>query len=141
MTESVPRMRVLSRSECLVLLAGSRVGRVGLSIGALPAIFPVNFVLLDDKILFRTSQGTKLAAATSHHVVAFEVDGFEADGSAGWSVLVRGTSAEVTDPRTLADAWSSPLVAWAMDGRADHYVVIPTEDISGRRFENISPAA
>jgi uncharacterized protein len=135
MPEISPRLRVLNRLECLALLGQARIGRIGLSIGALPVILPVNYCLLSDQILLRTSRGTKLAAATDHAVVAFEVDTFEADGSAGWSVLVRGIASEVTDPRELADARATPLISWAVDGLADHYVTITTAEISGRSFD------
>ena len=42
----VAGLEVLSREECLSLMATVSVGRLGVSIDALPAILPVNFVLL-----------------------------------------------------------------------------------------------
>jgi len=129
-----PRMRVLTPPECLLLLAESSVGRLGLSIGALPVILPVNFVLTEAGIVFRTVHGTKLDAAARNAVVAFEVDRFEVDGSAGWSVLVRGIASEITDPSALANMRARELTPWAQDGRADHYVRVGTDEITGRRF-------
>jgi uncharacterized protein len=131
-----PNFWVLGRRECLGLLATGEVGRVGVSIGALPAILPVNYTLLGENVLFRTVPGTKLSAATQQQVVAFEVDGFDESGSTGWSVLVQGRASEVTDADMLARARSMSLEAWALDGVADRYVLIPTEKISGRRFDN-----
>ena len=40
-------LEILDRSECLRLLAGSSVGRVAVSVGALPVILPVNFRLAE----------------------------------------------------------------------------------------------
>lgn len=83
MLPDTPRLRSLSRPECIALLVGASVGRLGLSIDALPVILPVNYLLIDGGIVFRTVHGTKLDAATRHAVVAFEVDEYERDGSAG----------------------------------------------------------
>ena len=57
-------LELLDEDEALELLRHGEVGRVGVTIGALPAIFPVNYRLLDGAIVFRTAPGTKLAAAT-----------------------------------------------------------------------------
>lgn len=134
MVPNIPRLRALSRPECLALLADASVGRLGLSIEALPVILPVNYLLIRDSIVFRTVHGTKLDAATRHAVVAFEVDQYESDGSAGWSVLVRGVASETTDHQFLTEARSRGLTSWALDGLADHYIRIDTEMVTGRQF-------
>jgi uncharacterized protein len=118
----------------MTLLMEASVGRLGLSIEALPVILPVNYVLIDDSIVFRTVHGTKLDAATRHAVVAFEVDQYEPDGSAGWSVLVRGRASEITDPEIPTTARARGLSSWALDGAADHYILIDTDVVTGRRF-------
>ena len=116
------------------LLETSRVGRVGLSIGALPVILPVNFVLFEGNVLLRTVPGTKLQAATAGSIVAFEVDGYRPDGRAGWSVLVQGQAREVTDPAVLERITTVPLHAWALNGAADRFVRIETSIVAGRLF-------
>ena len=126
----------LSRPECVELLATSAVGRIGVDLDGRPVVLPVNFAVVDGCILFRTGHGTKLAAATAHVVVAFEADAFEPDGSAGWSVLVRGTCTEVTDPAELDRMRAVPLDKWVTDGGADRYVLISLTEISGRRFDH-----
>jgi nitroimidazol reductase NimA-like FMN-containing flavoprotein (pyridoxamine 5'-phosphate oxidase superfamily) len=128
-------LRDLSRPECIALLDSSVVGRIGVTLDRRPVILPVNFAVVDGCILFRTGHGTKLAAATAHVVVAFEADGFEADGAAGWSVLVRGACTEVTDPALLQRMRSVPLDKWVTDGSADRYVLISLTELSGRRFD------
>jgi nitroimidazol reductase NimA-like FMN-containing flavoprotein (pyridoxamine 5'-phosphate oxidase superfamily) len=70
------RLETLDRAECLNLMATAPVGRIGVSIGALPAIIPVNFALVGANIVIRTVPGAKLDAATRHAVVAFEVDSY-----------------------------------------------------------------
>jgi nitroimidazol reductase NimA-like FMN-containing flavoprotein (pyridoxamine 5'-phosphate oxidase superfamily) len=126
-------LELLEEEECLALLASSQVGRVGVSIGSLPAIFPVNFALVDGAVVFRTSDGTKLAAATEHAVVAFEVDHVEPESRGGWSVLALGVASVVADPAQEAALREVTLDPWAGGGR-DHYVRIPIEMVSGRRI-------
>jgi len=126
---------VLNREQCLELLATVPVGRVGVSIRALPAVLPVNFVLVGSQILFRTIPGTKLDAATANAVVAFEADGFDPDGGSSWSVLVQGICSEVTDPEDLARLARVRLEPWAFGpGVAERLVRIDTSFVSGRRF-------
>jgi uncharacterized protein len=128
-------LEVLDREQCLELLATVPVGRVGVSIRALPAILPVNFVLVGAQILFRTIPGTKLDAAAAGAVVAFEADGFDPDGGSGWSVLVQGICSEVTDPEDLARFARVRLEPWAFGpGVADRLVRVDSSFISGRRF-------
>jgi hypothetical protein len=67
--QSSPALDVISEDECYELLTGVQVGRVIVSIDALPAAFPVNYWLGDKAIVFRTAPGTKLTAAVSHTVV------------------------------------------------------------------------
>ena len=128
-------LRALARAECVSLLSKGGVGRIGITVGGLPVILPVNFAVLDDEtVVFRTVTGTKLAAATRGAVVAFEVDDFEADGSQGWSVLVRGVASEVTEADLVERIQHLPLQAWAVGASADHIVGISMVDVTGRRF-------
>ena len=55
-----------------------RLGRVAITVNALPAILPVRFALDHDEIVFRASPGGVLAEATRHAVIAFEADGLGA---------------------------------------------------------------
>jgi uncharacterized protein len=128
-------LETLDRAECLRLLRTVPVGRIGVSIGALPAILPVNFAVVGDGIVIRTVPGTKLDAATSNAVVAFEVDDYAADGSSGWSVMVQGVCTEVAAPAERAALAGSPLRTWAFDdGVATRFVRIDLSFVSGRRF-------
>jgi len=123
---------VLDRAECMRLLANGHVGRVGLSIGALPVILPVSYVLDGGRIVFRSSGGTKLDQALRGAVVCFEVDDVDPTHHAGWSVLVTGRSSVVTDAEDLARADALPLRRWGGDG--DHVVEIRIELVSGRHI-------
>lgn len=123
-------LELLDEEECLRLLASRRFGRVGVTIGALPAIFPVNHAVVDGEIFFRTGAGTKLSAALRHAVVVFEVDQVDEDTRAGWSVQAVGVAEEVTDPGLLS---SVVVAAWA-PGTRDHLIRIRPEMVTGRRI-------
>jgi nitroimidazol reductase NimA-like FMN-containing flavoprotein (pyridoxamine 5'-phosphate oxidase superfamily) len=128
-------LELLTERECFALAALRPIGRVAVSVGALPAVFPVNFCLVGRDVLFRTAAGTKLDAALQESVVAFEVDDFDAEGHLGWSVLVVGKATELR-PIELARLEPLPLRAWA-DGARGHVVRIRTEFVSGRRIMRV----
>lgn len=126
-------LEILDREECLLLLGSAVLGRVGVTIGALPVILPVNFRLIGDRIVFRTGVGTKLDAATHHAVVAFEVDDMEPLSHSGWSVVVTGPTREVTDPVALEELARANIPKWSHT--ADERVVeIEAVMVSGRRI-------
>jgi len=128
----------LTPQDCLVFLSSASVGRLGVSIRALPVILPVNFILVGSSVLIRTATGSDLLHACRSEVVAFEADGFDGAGAYGWSVLVRGIAEEITEPKQLSLANQLGLESWAIRGRADHFIAIPTTIISGRRFLSVA---
>jgi uncharacterized protein len=132
-------MELLGEGECLDLLARATVGRVAVTVGALPAIFPVNFALSDGAVVFRTGDGTKLAAATDQTVLAFEVDDWDPMEQTGWSVLALGRATVVEDPDEAARLRRLPLAPWA-GGTREHFVRMPIEFVSGRRIEHAAAA-
>jgi nitroimidazol reductase NimA-like FMN-containing flavoprotein (pyridoxamine 5'-phosphate oxidase superfamily) len=123
---------VLGRDECFALLRSVALGRIGLSMSALPVVLPVNFALDGDRLLVRTAAGSKLDAALTGAVVAFEADHVEPATGEAWSVLVRGSSAVVSDPHEIAALGGLDLDTW-VDGQADQWVMITTDLVSGRR--------
>jgi nitroimidazol reductase NimA-like FMN-containing flavoprotein (pyridoxamine 5'-phosphate oxidase superfamily) len=125
-------LAILPEEECFELLATQHVGRVAVTVGALPAVFPVNYALMGGSIVFRTGEGTKLDAALRNAVVAFEIDEFDGFGHAGWSVMAVGVAREMTAD-ALDQARTLPLRPWA-DGARDRYVQIVPELLSGRRI-------
>lgn len=98
MTMDSVGLRVLSRAECVALLATTPIGRIVFTDRALPAVQPVGFALDGETVVIRTGAGTRLAAAARDTVVAFEADEFDAATRSGWSVVVTGRAHAVTDP-------------------------------------------
>lgn len=129
-------LEVLERPECLRLLAQCTLGRVAVTDRALPTVLPVTFRLVDERILFRTGSGTKLEAAATGAVVAFEVDDMDPVSHTGWSVVVTGVAEEITDPADLAALEDAHLPRWA-PGRGDNVVAVSTERVTGRRITSL----
>jgi nitroimidazol reductase NimA-like FMN-containing flavoprotein (pyridoxamine 5'-phosphate oxidase superfamily) len=126
-------LELLDDDEAWELLRLGEVGRIGITIGALPAIFPVNYRVLDGAIVFRTSPGSKMSAAAAGAVVAFEVDDYQLADRSGWSVLAVGTAEIVHDVAVafqVLDVGLEPLA----DGDRLTVVRIEPTFISGRRI-------
>lgn len=131
-------LTVLSEQECHALLAANHVGRVLVSLDAMPAAFPVNFCIVGQDIVFRTAPGTKLSAAVEHTVLGFEVDDIDFVHRSGWSVLAVGMSRVVTDEDEIAELDAVGLDSWWNLPFA-RYVRIEVQRISGRRIAATAP--
>lgn len=122
----------LDRDSCWQLLARAEVGRLAVSIARHPDIFPVNFAVVDESIVFRTAEGTKLVSIVVGPAVAFEVDGFDAERGEAWSVVVKGTASEV-DVFDAPDDSAFPIFPWSATPKP-RFVRITADSIDGRRF-------
>lgn len=125
---------VLPYDECLRLLAETPVGRVAFSADGELVMLPVNHAMDAESIVFRTATGSKLRAAESAAVVGFEVDGFEPELRAGWSVVVSGTAELVLDDAELQRLESYGLQPWSDADLKPHWVRIRPTQITGRRI-------
>jgi uncharacterized protein len=123
---------VLDTQTCWQLLAGEEVGRLAVSIQQHPDIFPVNYAVDDQTIVFRTAEGTKLFALFVDSAVAFEVDSYDAESGIAWSVVIKGRAAEIP-MQDLLDNLAFPLFPWTATPKPRFVRVIPDE-ITGRRF-------
>jgi hypothetical protein len=133
-------LEVLDEAECLRLLATTSMGRVAITSGSLPVILPVNYLVVDRTVYFRTGRGSKLDAATTNAVVAFEVDDFDLLSHTGWSVNVIGVARDLgTSPGGLA-VDTSHIPRWA-PGDEDRVVAVQAEMVSGRRLRHDLPQA
>ncbi len=125
-------LELLTEEECRALLCTESVGRIAVSVGALPAIFPVNYTVVDDDVVFLTAEGLKLRAALENTVVGFEVDSLDPALDYGWSVLLVGVAREV--PAAEQEQFGPVRVSPWAGGDRTHLVRIHPEMISGRRI-------
>ena len=124
---------VLSRAECFSLLAAATVGRVALSVRALPAIVPVVCGLHGDDVVVRALADARVSAAMVGTVVAFQTDALDAAGETAWTVQVVGRCDPIEDPATIdeiARLWRGRPVAGTEGALAR---IVPHE-VSGVRF-------
>lgn len=124
--------QIMSDDEAWRFLEHTRFGRLALSVGNNPDIFPINYLAHDGKLLMRTNPGTKLAELTINDSVAFEIDGLAEDEA--WSVVLKGT-ARVLESQTEIDAASElPLAPWLKTLKYTFVEIVPTS-VRGFRFQ------
>jgi hypothetical protein len=123
----------LDRAESLRLLASVPVGRLILTVGALPTVRPMNFAVIDDRIVLRTAADSAISRGVDQAVVAFEADQLDGDKGTGWSVTVTGRATHVTDAEAISRYRAVPLAPWA-PGDREQFVTISTELIEGRQI-------
>ncbi|WP_051551942.1 pyridoxamine 5'-phosphate oxidase family protein [Nocardioides sp. URHA0020] len=123
----------LSPVQCEQLLRAGIAGRVALSTPDGPHIVPVNFSVVGDAIIVRTSPYSVLGTHGRDAVLAFEVDQFDHDRWRGWSVVARGRADVVTDPLDLErirTTWEPR--PWAAGGR-NLYLRVRWTELTGRQ--------
>lgn len=124
----------MSRAECEDLLRSGVAGRVALSTPAGPHIVPVNYSVVDDTIVVRTSPYSLLGTHGRDSVLAFEVDYFDYPNQRGWSIVARGRSEVVSDTEEvdhIRAVWEPR--PWAAGAR-NLFLRIPLTDLTGRRL-------
>ncbi len=138
MSDSSYPMETLNESACWRLLRTTTLGRLAVSTSAGVDIFPVNFVVDQAGVVFRTAHGTKLTAALNGERVAFEADGLDDDLHEWWSVVIHGVAAEMTSQDQMLDALTLPLTPFQGAGKA-RFVRVSAESVTGRRFAEVDP--
>lgn len=97
------------------------MGRLALTTASGPGVLPVNYVVLDGAIVFRTAPDT-LGAAHIDDDVGFEVDRIDEAMSEGWSVLAVGRARRVAEPEEVERIrQQSRLRSWG-GGERERYV-------------------
>ncbi len=125
-------LEVLDRDECWALVGRSAIGRVGVTVDGRPLVFPINFVLDGNAVVFRTSAGTKLWAARRAPIV-FECDAIDARYHTGWSVMLAGRAEEIRNPLERSRLARLPLTPWTV-GEKPVWLRLRPRTISGRRI-------
>lgn len=124
----------LSPDMCEQLLRAGVAGRVALSTPDGPHIVPVNYSVVGNAIILRTSPYSVLGTYGRESMLAFEVDQFDHDRWRGWSVIARGRAQVVTEPAELdriKATWDPH--PWAAGNRSLH-LRLPWAEISGRQI-------
>jgi uncharacterized protein len=128
-------LEMIESAECFELLATEEVGRLGVVFAGRPEIFPVNYAVDEDSVVFRTDAGTKLSGSIVTPVV-FEVDHIDRKTRSAWSVILHGSAHHVSDhahspPRQRVAELT--LVPWLPTSRT-HLIRIKPTSVTGRRI-------
>jgi nitroimidazol reductase NimA-like FMN-containing flavoprotein (pyridoxamine 5'-phosphate oxidase superfamily) len=75
--------------QCLALLGRAQLGRIALSLRALPVVIPVRYTRDDEDLLF-TASGEELSRALHGNIAALQADGYEEDSGQRWTVFAMG---------------------------------------------------
>jgi nitroimidazol reductase NimA-like FMN-containing flavoprotein (pyridoxamine 5'-phosphate oxidase superfamily) len=132
-------LEVLPADECWQLVGQQEIGRVAVLVDGVPEIYPVNHVVSDGAVIFRTDRGSKLRGLLRSPIVCFEVDGISPAAHIGWSVMVKGRAVELTAADDVARAAALPLTYWGR-GEKTHWIKIEPEDVTGRRIYRANPS-
>jgi nitroimidazol reductase NimA-like FMN-containing flavoprotein (pyridoxamine 5'-phosphate oxidase superfamily) len=136
-----PGVEVLAAAESLRLISPGGVGRLAYTGRYGLTVFPVNYVVHDGAILFRTAQdsptGEDLHTGIAHaeYAVAFEIDDFDPVKREGWSVLIHGPAHYMTSQAERAEVLESGVEPWPSGDRELAIRITPTR-ISGRRLRH-----
>jgi nitroimidazol reductase NimA-like FMN-containing flavoprotein (pyridoxamine 5'-phosphate oxidase superfamily) len=123
---------VLDLGECMELLAAKSVGRIAYASDAGARILPVNYVLVDDSVIFRTVPDGEIFHHALSSVCAFEIDETDESFRSGWSVVVVGRLQLATEDDFAHMLYGKLPEPWA-GGNRYMFVRLPCEQVSGRR--------
>ena len=128
------RLAPIAEEECWQLLGTTTVGRLAFTTDAGIEILPLNFIVFERQIYYRTEAGSAIAElAEGRDDVAFEVDYHDDLNQSGWSVLVKGSTAEAAATEAArALASTGRLGPWA-PGNRSLVIVLSPRTLSGRK--------
>ena len=130
----MPEVEELSYAECRGLLAGGVFGRVAVCTANGPIILPVNYSVVEESVVFRTTPYGVIASHDWRMPMAFEVDHVDYGEQRGWSVLATGPGERVEDDDELdmiKRTWDPR--PWA-SGARPLYVRLAWDRLTGRRL-------
>jgi nitroimidazol reductase NimA-like FMN-containing flavoprotein (pyridoxamine 5'-phosphate oxidase superfamily) len=125
---------VLDHDECWQLLGRAVIGRLAMSVAGDVDIFPVNYLVDEGTILFRTAEGTKLVEVVIAGRVAFEVDGLDPAAGEAWSVVVKGHGEVLDEFDDIYHAQELPLHPWNAPDQKQRFVRVVPDHVTGRKF-------
>ena len=120
---------VLNAEHCWELLRSHELGRLAFRMTDEVHLVPINYAVVDERILFRTAEGDKLLGITMHPEVVFEIDSH--DHETAQSVIVRGTARRLEEHEE--HDVSGLLRSWVSTPKYNIVEISPTE-VSGRVF-------
>jgi len=125
------RIAELTPDECWPLLQSQVLGRLAVRTDTGVDIFPVNYLVHDSAVFFRTAPGSKMMDLTKEPQVAFESDG--RTGQRYWSVVMHGAAQRLSSDAEIEESGVMTLRTWSATEKFNYVRIVPTT-ITGRRF-------
>ena len=123
---------------CLQLLATVPVGRVSFFADGEIVVLPVNHVVDGQDPVFRAARGSKLSAADSQNLVAFQADEYDEQTHSGWSVLINGRAEAVDEEAEIQRLSQLGLHPWVTAVERPFWIRIRPTSVSGRQTPGTS---
>jgi nitroimidazol reductase NimA-like FMN-containing flavoprotein (pyridoxamine 5'-phosphate oxidase superfamily) len=139
MTERTPMVEHLDEAESLRLITPGGIGRVAFTGRYGITVLPVNYVLRDGAIVFRTARGgateedLRTGIAGADYKVGFEIDHLDEARQEGWSVLVQGSAHHVDADAERAALLAEIAAPWPGGAKEAVLRIVPTR-VTGRRI-------
>lgn len=124
----------LTYATCAELLATHEVGRVAVCTADGPRIIPVNYTVVDDTVVFRTTPYSVLGMHAWNSRLAFEVDDLDPADRSGWSVVATGRGTVVEDNAELRRIQSAGGPRPWVGGQRWLFIRLRWDDLTGRRL-------
>ncbi len=139
----MPEPTELNYAQCRELLGSGVLGRVAFHDSEGLSVLPVNYSIVNETVIFRTSAYSTLAQVphsesrdgSRGYDIAFEVDHYEPTTRSGWSILARGHAERIDDEDELdliKRTWDPN--PWA-SGSRPVYIRLRFKQLTGRRLE------
>jgi nitroimidazol reductase NimA-like FMN-containing flavoprotein (pyridoxamine 5'-phosphate oxidase superfamily) len=110
----------LARDECRRLLSSTNIGRLAFCTDAGPRIMPMNYTLVSEAVVLRTSIDSETSHQLFDHPIAFEVDqvddSFRRDGAllvVGKAQPIREESLLLLDVGQAPQPWPEADERWS----------------------------
>ena len=131
MNGNVDVVRELHELDCWERLSEREFGRLAFHLTDEVHIVPLNYLVDDRRLVFCTSEGSKLLGVVMNHDVAFEVDDVRDDSA--WSVVARGHATILRHaPQGFADELQQR--SWVQTDKPI-LVAIEVSEVTGREFD------
>lgn len=122
----------IGTAACWRLVEANSLGRLAMrNADGRPDVFPLNYLVHEGNLYFRSAPGTKLRSLYAHPEVALEVDG--TDDAFRWSVVIRGTATRMDTDAAIEASGVLGLVSSSPTAK-HNYVRLVAETVTGRRF-------
>lgn len=127
----------LSETKCWALLSTQQTGRFGFLRDGSVQIYPVNYLVHDGALYFRTRDDGDIGSLLPLSDCAFQVDQVRSEAMAGWSVLANGPAEVVRDEALLTELWGRAAEEPWAGGSRTTFVEIQPSKISGRSVQAV----